>query len=202
MNLTDYILKWIPQYSSDDSGLESKHLDIIGSHLKAEIPFLIAQRPAPAPTVVSPKTPIGTNKETILVLIDNDFTAYNSTIPDEESYRRYTFNPWRETRFISSYLLTGLIDCFEQNEIALISYYNAPNASPPPAGYPTTPIPKPISIPAPSTIPLTISGCATYIRSVVSAGLANTNPPAVLTSEVDNFLNALGDFIVNEVFVP
>lgn len=180
--------------SSLIGGNQSKinsHFDLIGNHFISEISFIKAQRPTPVQMVVIPKTPIGTNLSFLQTQLDSLVFV---------DFPELKINPWRNTKFISPYLLSAFCTAFEINLGALILYYNTPTGAVPP-GYPTIPIPQPIVIPAPVVPPLETNILQQYFIASIFSNVSNIEPSPTLTPELQNFIKAWSDFMVLEVFV-
>ena len=172
-------------------GAIQTHIDAIGSHFIAEMTALKLQRPTADPTVVVPVTPIGSNLSAVLTSLD---ALVASDFPD------LTYNPWRENNFISSHVLSSFVYAYEQNLIALIAYYGASTGGTPP-GYPTTPIPQPITIPDPAVPPLVKTTLQTFFEAEITAKIPDIDNMTSLTPEVGNFFAGWVDFMLTEVFV-
>lgn len=170
-----------------DETKTERMLDTIGAHYTAEITAIKLQRPTPTPALVVPKTPIGQNLETVLKQLDSVV---------KEEYPELDDNPWRDTEFPGWHILNGYNETYEANLQGLILYYNTPNPAPPPAGYPTTPIPKPIVIPGPTTIPLTPTAIQNHIMGKLKKDL-----PASATPQTESFARGWGKHLLTEVFI-
>lgn len=173
----------------------SDHINLIGNHFTTQMTALKLQRPLPAPTVVTPSTPIGMNYQTIISLLDAQIEIYNQT-----NTPKIEFNPWNDERFISHHILKTFIYAYEQNLISLIAYYAQPTGAVPP-GYPTIPIPQPITIPLPAVPPLVNPALVLFFVTRLISAIPKTNPRIEINDKVLLFVQGWINFLLQEVFV-
>lgn len=175
--------------------IKREHLDIIGNHVLTEILFLKAQRPTPIPTPVIPKTFPGMNLNEILKQLDSSVKKYND-MPNV--FPKMQTNPYRDVRYLSAHLLIAFISIFEIYESGLIAYYAAPFPSPPPPGYPTTPIPKPFPAPIITVPTLEEETCKQYLINNVRG--KSSHAPDV-NNNMERYIGAWTKFLLTEVFL-
>ena len=192
MSLFTQIQKYLPAV---DSSITKQNIETIGNHFVLQMTALKLQRPLPAPTVVTPSTPIGQNFSVIIKLLDAEISVHNQTAEVEMK-----FNPWDADEFISKHILETFITAYEINLAGLIAYYGASTGGVP-AGYPTLPIPQPIAIPAPVVPPLVKLALQTYFQGVIASKFALTDPKASMTPQLIAFMDGWIDFMLLEVFV-
>ncbi len=187
MTLTSQIKKYIP--ALDSSVLACTALDAIGDHFVAEISYIKTQRPTPSPATITPMTANGDHFDICVTISQNIINA--STAPD-------IVNPYSVDTFSPFHVLNALIEAYEANLTGLLAYYNTPNPSVPPAGYPTIPIPRPITIPLPVVPPLVSVTLLQFFGTYLNA---NLKTPATYTAQFELFMNGVVDFLLLEVFV-
>jgi len=165
-------------------GRRVQTLNTLGAYFIAEMTALKAQRPNPTPTEVTPVTPIGLTLQVALGILD----------VDSNSNWQLSRNPWRDENYASKPILEAFVEAYENNLSALIVLYNTPNPTPPPDGYPTTPITKPIPG---ATIPLVKETLLLYFQSKITASKFRHKN---FTPQMLKFLEGWIDFLMLEVF--
>lgn len=186
MSLSFYIKQSFP------SGIDTYTLeqyDLIGSHMLSEVNFVKLQHPAPTPNICYNKTPYGSNLQICQSFIE-PYIQFGR-IPNLK------INPFKDTNCLSYYVLFAMMKILEENIRAQILYYNTPNPLPPPAGFPATPLPKPIPG---SLIPLTNSFLNSYIEGICLSTINIKYPGYSVTQQFHRFVNSISSFIINEVF--
>jgi len=185
MAVSDWIKLYFPL--TDPSAKALIALDAVGNHIQEEIDHIVDTYVQLGPVVQSPTTPIGDNYEKVLEIIDNLELA--------------DYNPFREDNILSYYFLTDMIDILEANLESLISYYSTVVSSPPPTGYPQSPVPLPIPSIIPSAIPLLKPTLILKFTTTIQSNINNIDNLTTITPEINTFVSALSDYFMLEAFL-
>jgi len=196
MTIQTQIQKYIPL--SEFDSIVGESLNVMNIHFISEIIFLKLQRPDPTPKLVIPKTVIGKNREKIISMIDTKIDNYNF---DKNEHERIERNPFDYPQSVLFHILNAFCKAYENNVTGLIAYYLTPNPIPPPLGYPTTPIPKPITIPSPVNPSLEKNSLKAFFKQEIEPKLPLTFPLVLWTPQLELFIEGWIDFLISEVFV-